>query len=109
MFTPGSLVAKSLSAGANAVALRFPSPATPQLTTPSIGRGFYVAEDAGGGSVPGWDRSRASPVEIDRLPPTGPGYLSGARLAGDLAIWFYTTATEGGGTREIRWLILNEP
>ena len=77
-----------------------------QLTTPSIGPAFIVAEDATGETVTAWEREQSVVLEIDRLAPTDPGFVSGTRLSGRLLAWFYTSSVQGGGTREIRWLSL---
>ena len=106
MFSPGALVAKPIAPGSTPEPVAFASTTPLQLTTPSIGPRFYAADDAAGATVPVWDRTRSIAVEIDRLASTDPGFLSGTRLAGDLLAWFHTSSAQGGGTREIRWLLL---
>lgn len=106
LFSPAGLVELSLAPGSTARGVPFASSTPLQLTTPSLGPGYIVGEDAGGGSVVVWDRARSIAVDVDRLALTDAGFLSGTRLAGNLLAWFYTSQTQGGGRREIRWLAL---
>lgn len=103
MFSFGELVEHSLaSAATKPVALL--ADGGGQLTMPTIGLAWYAAENADSSSVQAWDRSGVRAVQIDRLDPGDRGFFSGVRLSGSLLVWFYTSTTQGGGVREIRWL-----
>ena len=106
MFSPAGLVQLHLSSSDPPRAVAFPDVDPPLLTTPTIGPRYLVGDDAAGGAVTAWDLSAAVPVPIDRLGSSDPGFLSGARLSGDVLAWFYTSTTQGGGRREVRWLWL---
>jgi hypothetical protein len=106
MFSPAGIAELSLAVGSAPRDIPLPPDGPRLLTTPSIGLDFIVADDLGGGAVVAWDRRRELAVEVDRLSAADPGFLSGARLAGRLLAWFHTSSAGGGGTREIRWLLL---
>jgi hypothetical protein len=106
MFSPAGLELLDLSVPGLPGPVPFGASASTQLTTPSIGPRFVVAEDTAGSGVGAWDRARSSGVEIDRLASSDPGFISGTRLVGRLLAWFHTSSTQGGGTREVRWLTL---
>jgi len=108
MLNGGDIVEHSLAAAASRP-VDLAGGARGRLTIPTIGPGFYAAESDDSAIVRVWDRATSRAVEIDHLDPADPGFLSGVRLAGDILIWFYTSTTQGGGVREIRWLELPAP
>jgi hypothetical protein len=88
--------------------LAYPPGPEQGLTSPSMTPRFVAGQSRDPLAVSVWDRTKTAAVDLDALDVRDPGFFSGIRIAGDLAIWFYTDSTQGGGTREIRWLHLSE-
>jgi hypothetical protein len=110
MLSFGELVEYSRATGAaRTIPFLSAAPGDGRLTTPTIGNAFFAAEDEDSAAVWVWDRAGERAVEVDRLAADDEGFFSNVRLSADLLIWFYGSAAQGGGERQIRWLDLGPP